>query len=538
MSTHQVGMVDQQATTTTTRSRRTPSSRAWGPGFIAKLVLMAFVDALGGYVLLAAWGAEAWGIFALMVALLVAVNYVYFSSRHTLPLKYILPGLIFLLVFQVYVVAYTGYVALTNYGDGHNSTKDAAVASILVQNERRVADSASFPLTVLLRGDELGFAIVDQDGTVRAGTATEPMAVVEDAQVTDGRVTAVPGFEVAPRAEVVARQSDVTSLRVPFAEDVAQGSVRTQDGSTGYLYESTFDYDPVADTMTNRATGTVYHATDRGQFAADDGTTLPVGWRVLVGTENFTTAFTDARYAGPFLRILVWTVVFALLSVVTTFLLGLFLAVVLNDERVRGRKVYRTLLLLPYAIPGFLSALIWSGLLNRKFGFINAVLLGGAQIPWLTDPWLAKAAVLGVNLWLGFPYMLLITTGALQSIPADVKEAARVDGAGPLRTWWSVTGPLLLVSTAPLLISSFAFNFNNFTLIYMLTGGGPRFTDTSAPLGATDILISMVYSVSGIDGSAPKNYGLASALSIVIFVVVGTVSALAFRRTRKLEEVL
>ena len=96
--------------------------------------------------------------------------------------------------------------------------------------------------------------------------------------------------------------------------------------------------------------------------------------------------------------------------------------------------------------------------------------------------------------------------------------------------------PLLLVATAPLLISSFAFNFNNFTLIYMLTGGGPQFEDASVPLGHTDILISMVYSVSGVDGSAPKNFGLASALSIVIFLIVGTISAIAFRQTRKLEE--
>ncbi len=141
-----------------------------------------------------------------------------------------------------------------------------------------------------------------------------------------------------------------------------------------------------------------------------------------------------------------------------------------------------------------------------------------------------------VNLWVGFPYMFLICTGALQSIPADVMEAAAIDGAGRFTTWRRVTLPLLLVSTAPLLISSFAFNFNNFSLIYMLTGGGPRFADASVPLGHTDILISMVYSVSGVDGSAPKNYGLASALSIVIFVIVGVISALAFRQTRKLEE--
>jgi arabinogalactan oligomer/maltooligosaccharide transport system permease protein len=166
------------------------------------------------------------------------------------------------------------------------------------------------------------------------------------------------------------------------------------------------------------------------------------------------------------------------------------------------------------------------------------VLLNGADIGWLTDPWLAKAAILGVNLWLGFPYMFLICTGALQSIPGDVLEAAKLDGAGLMRTWKSVIMPLLLVSTAPLLISSFAFNFNNFTLIYMLTGGGPRFADASVPLGATDILISMVYSISGVDGNAAKNYGLASALSIVIFLIVATISAVAFRQTRKLEEII
>src|SRR5690606_9819862 len=160
----------------------------------------------------------------------------------------------------------------------------------------------------------------------------------------------------------------------------------------------------------------------------------------------------------------------------------------------------------------------------------------GVSIPWLTDPLLAKLSVLGVNLWLGFPYMFLICTGALQSLPGDVYEAARIDGAGRWRTWRSITMPLLLVATAPLLISSFAFNFNNFTLIKMLTGGGPRFDDASVPLGRTLSASSMAYNVSGLDGSARRDYGLASALSIVIFVVVGVISAIAFRQTRKLEE--
>lgn len=508
----------------------------WSPGFLVKLALVALVDALGVYAVLAAWGARSWGVLTAMVALLLVANWAYFTRR-ALPLKYILPGLAFLLVYQVYVVAYTGYVAFTNYGDGHNSTKEQAIEALLVQNERRVEGSPSSPLTVVARGEELGFAVVADDGAVRAGTADQPLETVDGARVEGGRVTALPGYDVLEYAAVLERQQEVTALRVPVSDDPADGSVRTQDARTGYVFTSTLTYDAASDTMTDTVEGTTYTPNDEGRFEAADGTTLPVGWRVLVGFDNFVTAFGDDRYAGPFLKILLWTFAFALLSVASTFLLGLFLAIAFNDARLRGRRVYRTLVILPYAIPGFLAALLWSGMLNRSYGVVNEVLLGGASIPWLTDPLLAKLSVLGVNLWLGFPYMFLICTGALQSLPTDVLEAAKIDGAGRWRTWRSITLPLLLVATAPLLISSFAFNFNNFTLIYMLTGGGPRFDDASVPLGHTDILISMVYSVSGLDGTAAKDYGLASALSIVIFVVVATVSALAFRRTRSLEEI-
>lgn len=519
----------------TLRPRDGSHARDYGPGFFVKLALMAVVDALGVYVVWSAWQADSYGVLAASLALLVAANWVYFSRR-ALPLKYILPGLAFLLVFQIFVVAYTGYVAFTNYGTGHNGTKEQAVSALLVQNERRVEGSPSVPLTVVADGDELGFAVLTEDGDVEVGSADQPLAVVDGATVDADRVTEVPGWTVLPRDQVLQRQGEVTELRVPVSEDPEDGSIRTTDARTGYVYTSSLEWDEAADTMTDTTTGTVYTPNDEGQFEAADGSTLAVGWRVPVGLDNFATAFTDSRYAEPFVKILSWTFVFAIGSVATTFLLGLFLAITFNDTRMRGRKIYRTLMILPYAIPGFLAALLWSGLLNTRFGYINTVLLGGAEIPWLTDPWLAKLAVLGVNLWLGFPYMFLICTGALQSLPSDVMEAAKIDGAGRWRTWKSITLPLLLIATAPLLISSFAFNFNNFTLIYMLTGGGPRFADASVPLGHTDILISMVYSISGVDGSAAKDFGLASALSIVIFLIVGTISALAFRTTRKFEE--
>jgi arabinogalactan oligomer/maltooligosaccharide transport system permease protein len=200
----------------------------------------------------------------------------------------------------------------------------------------------------------------------------------------------------------------------------------------------------------------------------------------------------------------------------------------------KSKRYYRVIMILPYAFPGFLSALVWAGMMNQEFGFINEVLLGGAEIGWLTNPWLAKLAILGVNLWLGFPYMFLVCTGALQSIPDDIQEAATVDGARPWAIFRLIKLPLLLVSVAPLLIASFAFNFNNFNVIYMLTDGGPRDSNAPIPVGFTDILITMVYKVAFTGQS--RDYGLASAYSIIIFIVVAVISIIAFRRTKSLEE--
>jgi arabinogalactan oligomer/maltooligosaccharide transport system permease protein len=202
----------------------------------------------------------------------------------------------------------------------------------------------------------------------------------------------------------------------------------------------------------------------------------------------------------------------------------------------RGKRFYRTIIILPYAFPAFLSGLVWLGLLNQDFGFVNQVIFGGADIPWLTDPWLAKVSVLLLNLWLGFPYMFLICTGALQSIPDELSEAARVDGAGPWSIFRLIKLPLLLVSVAPLLISSFAFNFNNFNVIYMLTGGGPRNIEAGVDAGATDLLITLVYKVAFGSGTG-RDYGLASAFAIIIFVVVAIVSIIGFRQTKALEEI-
>lgn len=501
---------------------------------LIKLLLLGIVDAIAVYAIFILALQQDWLVLGVVALVTVVVNWIYFS-RTKLPAKYLTPGVIFLVLFQVFVLVYTGYIAFTNYGTGHNGSKEQAVSSLMAASLERVPDSPTYLVTVVDQLGTLGLLVTDPDGDVSVGTTEQPLQEVDGAELENGKAVAVDGWTTLSFQDVIARTDEITELAVPFSDDPNDGAIRTPDGSNGYLYTSTLEYDEAAGTMTDVTTGTVYTDIGTGAFVAEDGEELRPGWQITVGFDNFVRAVTDSRLAGPLVYVTLWTFAFALISVASTFFLGLFLALVFNDLRMRGRKFYRVAMILPYAIPSFLSALVWAGMMNESFGFINQVLLGGASVPWLTDPFVAKISVLIVNLWLGFPYMFLICTGALQSIPDDVNEAATVDGASPWQTFRHIKLPLLLVSVAPLLIASFAFNFNNFNVIYMLTNGGPRDTGAPIPVGYTDILISMVYKVAFTGQN--RDYGLASAYSIIIFIVVAVISIIAFRRTKSLEEI-
>lgn len=504
--------------------------------WIIKIALLGVLDAIAIYGVMTAI-AHGSTLMAIGVgAIAVIITLIYLPPNRMLPAKYLAPGIVFMLIFSVGVMAYTIYVGFTNYGDGHNGSRDDAVAAIQRNNQERVPNAPVYDSAVAEQDGTLALIVIDpQTKQVRAGTSDQALEPVEGAELNSlGKITSLPGYRVLPFSEVSQRSDEISKLQVPVSKDSSAGFIRTTTGSQAFEFTSTMTYDKKTGTMTDKK-GTVYKDDGHGNFVSASGKALEPGWKVTVGFENFKKALTDQDVRGPFLRVTAWTFAFAVLSVLTTFALGLALALLFNDTSMKGQKLYRILMLLPYAFPGFLSALVWSGMFNQEFGFINQVLLGGASIPWLTDPWIAKAAVLIVNLWLGFPYMFIVSTGALQSIPGDILEASQIDGASAWRTFTKIKLPLLMVPLAPLLISSFAFNFNNFVLIYMLTLGGPRFTDTSLDVGATDILISMVYKVAF--SGAGRDYGLASAFSVIIFIIVGVISWLGFRQTKALEEV-
>lgn len=505
-------------------------------GILVKIVLLAVVDAFALYAVFLLAAQEKWLVLALGVVLTVAVNVIYLR-RDGLPAKYLAPGVLLLLVFQVFVMVYTGFIAFTNAGDGHLGSKDDAITAISTKGQERVPDSPQYQLSVLERRGELAFLLTAPDGEVTVGTSDQPQEPAEDVETdSSGKAVALDGYTPLSFEELLERQDEILAVAVPVSDDPADGSLRTADGSSAYEYRSNLAYDAEDDTVTDSTTGVVYRDEGDGEFVSPDGDALVPGWQINVGIDNFRRAVETPQLRDSLVSVIAWTFAFSTLSVLLCFGLGLFLATVFNVPRMRGKKLYRVILILPYAFPAFLSGLVWSGMLNAEFGFINQVFFGGAQIEWLTDPWLARFSVLFVNLWLGFPYMFLVCTGALQSIPDEMSEAARMDGATAWKAFRAVKLPLLLVSVAPLLITTFAYNFNNFNVIYMLTRGGPRFDDTANDVGATDLLITMVYKVAFGTGTG-RDYGLASALAIIIFVVIGVISAVLFRRTKALEDI-
>jgi arabinogalactan oligomer/maltooligosaccharide transport system permease protein len=291
-------------------------------------------------------------------------------------------------------------------------------------------------------------------------------------------------------------------------------------------------YDEATDTVKNIIEGTTFKDNKRGNFAniENPDEKLEPGWRAYNNFENYLNLFRDPVVRGPFLKVFVWTFVFALSTVIMMFGVGLLLAIAM-DKKIRFRRFYRSILILPYAIPSFMTILIWAGMFNRQYGAVNLLL--GHEIDWLNSAILAKLIILVVNLWLGFPYFYLISSGALQAIPAELEEAASIDGASPRQILQRIKMPLLLQILSPLLIASFAFNFNNFNIVYLLTGGGPTNVLAGETAGATDILITYTYKTAF--GSTQQNLGLACAISMIMFIIVGGLSMWSLKRSRVLE---
>ena len=495
-----------------------------------KIVVLGLALALAVYAGFPLAEAHAWGWLAVLAVVTAAIFAVYRSPR-AIPAKYLVPGVLFLLAFQIVPVLYTVATAFTNFGDGHRGAKADAIVAIESSSVQQVPGSTEYALSVALDDGGLRFLLLSSDGSPFLGDrdGLHPLPK-EDVTLSAGRITAAQGFRLLNLGEATQRNDEILAYTVP----TAGGAIRASGLTRAYTGQATRFYDAGCDCITDRAAGTKWYADDdTGSFV--DGTTgehLAQGWKVNVGLANFARVLTDSRIAGPFLKTLLWNLFFAVASVLATFALGLGIALALHQDRLRGRSLYRVLLVLPYAMPSFAMLLVWRDLFNQDFGLINR--LTGLHVDWFGTPWTARLAVIGVQLWLGYPYMFLVATGALQAIPREMGEAASVDGATAAQRFRRITLPLLLVALTPLLISSFAYNFNNFNAIYLTTDGGP-FPAGNSGIGATDLLITYTYRLAF--GGSGAQFGFAAAISVYIFAIVAVISVVGFRRTRKQEEV-
>jgi arabinogalactan oligomer/maltooligosaccharide transport system permease protein len=497
-----------------------------------KFSILGAADALLIWLTTTALNKNSFIIAGVLIAVFIFLNYT-FINKGSIPLKFLSIGLIFFTIFVITPTGYTVIMSTFNFKTGNEIAKTGALREIL--NNGLVSDENGTTFDMLLGKSSSGAYVailrdqVTQDYLYANNSTVEVIPANLVKSDRDGFIVSGPNIIPFSDKEFANLDSIITGLRFPFGD----GSFAVPQGTTvASKLIQVLTYDAKSDQVRNSNTNEVFINNGRGNFASEQDSTnlLFPGWRAYSGLDNFKSLAFDKNLRDPFIKVFIWTIAFAFLSVGTTFIVGMALAIALQTP-IRFRRFYRGFLILPYAIPSFMSILIWRGLFNQQYGAINNLL--GLNIAWFETPNLARFTVILVNLWLGFPYMYLISSGALQSIPSEIEEAAAIDGASEKQAFIAIKLPLLLQILGPLLIASFAFNFNNFNIVYLLTGGGPINAIDGEVAGATDILISYAYKTAF--GTNFQNLGLSSAISMVMFVIVGSMSLYTLKKSKVLE---
>ncbi|HSW04387.1 maltose ABC transporter permease MalF [Aquabacterium sp.] len=510
--------------------------QVFGAGVLLAALALAFA--------LHAVHASGWALAVIAITALVA--WIYLSPR-CMAWRYIAPGALAALLFIVFPMVYTLGISFTNYSAEHLLSFERATDVLLARGEGD-GRSLAFTLEPADKGQQrLHFE--DEDGQRYASAAftsgeAQRLPLQADAASAPRDATVTPHDATAPTTrDAASAPQDAASA----PSDATRGDLRAlvaalpalrrltpvlPDGSELRLL-SLRRFSVERPAYVAEADGTLRATRDGRRLTADtaqgwwrhaDGSTVTPGFRATVGFANYRSIFTESRFYEPFARVFAWTVSFAALNTLFTFAIGLLLAVALNWPALKGKAVYRIALFLPYAVPAFISIPVFRGLFNENLGEINLVLdlLFGLRPGWFSDATLARAMVLIVNTWLGYPYMMILCMGLIKAIPAELYEASALVGAGPLMNLWRITLPLIARPIAPLLVASFATNFNNLTLIALLTNGAPDYLDTAVPVGATDLLASYTYRIAFQDSG--QHYALACAIASLVFLIVATLA--------------
>ncbi|NPC91722.1 sugar ABC transporter permease [Bacillus sp. WMMC1349] len=254
-----------------------------------------------------------------------------------------------------------------------------------------------------------------------------------------------------------------------------------------------------------------------------------------VGFKNFANTLLLGSYRETFVGVLGWTLIWTIFATTLQIGLGILIALSVNQDFIKGKRIFRIIFLLPWAVPAFISIMSFSNIFNDSVGAINAQVIPLLNhlpfidlpaIAWKTDPFWTKTALIMIQAWLGFPFIYVMVTGVLQAIPGELYEAAKIDGASAIQRFKHITMPMILFATAPVMITQYTFNFNNFSIIYLFNEGGPG--SAGAGAGSTDILISWIYKLT--TGTSPQ-YSVAAAVTLLISIIVMGISLIAFKKS-------
>ncbi|WGE42367.1 maltose ABC transporter permease MalF [Actinobacillus equuli] len=473
-------------------------------------------------------------LFALLVLVVVTAGIYIFSNRSTYHWRYVYPGVAAMGIFVLFPLICTVVIAFTNYS-GSNQLSFEQVLRNLQSQTYAAGERLDFKL-IEANNNQYQIALTSKES--QKNYLSDPLVLNDLAsEITVNEVEQFPAGNIAPLKAITQNRQNLQSVKLvlPTEQKLTMSSLRQFAEQ-----KARYTYDENREILTNNETQERYKANDEiGFFQKIDAQNnfidnrLEPGYTVTTGWHNFIKILTDDGVQEPFIKIFIWTVVFALLTVIFTTLLGMIFASLVQWEALQGKAIYRLLLILPYAVPGFISILVFKGLFNQSFGEINLILnqLFGIRPEWFNDPFLAKAMLLIVNTWLGYPYMMIVCMGLLKAIPHDLYEASAIDGASVWQNFMKITMPLLIKPLMPLMIASFAFNFNNFVLIQLLTNGGPNMVGTTTPAGHTDLLVSYTYRIA-FEGSGTQDFGLAAAIAVIIFLLVSGLALFQIRMTK------
>jgi ABC-type sugar transport system permease subunit len=438
--------------------------------------------------------------------------------------RWLAAGLVMALLFTIYPIFYTVNLSFTNMSGGHLLTKAQAVKQ-LSQQMYTPDEEVSWSWTAYRKGNEYLLLLNRDDGfsTITPGDHPVERNFRDIPKEIDG-------YQQMNLAETMQNLAALGGLEFGRPPQI----IKVMSMQEVAVQLPAYGYDSTADTFTDMRSNEVYQAV-RGTYTSASGKTLIPGFMVNIGLDNYIRFLGNPGYLKPVLGIFVWNICFSLFSVLISFAIGLLIALIF--ENFKFKRLIRALLIIPYPIPVLVSIMVWRALLNENMGLVTTTIANifGSSPRFFTNVGWTRFALILINVYLSYPYFYVLSSGALKSISKELFEAAAIDGANAFVVIRKIILPMLMRILAPLVIASFCFNFNNFTIIWGFNAGLPAMADTAVPMGYTDLLISFIYRL-GFSSSNAADYGFSAAITVMLFIVVALMVFFQTMNTKVMKE--